>query len=277
MIGLAASRGAVLQWDVRALRSFRLASAQLASGQTAAVSPASRSADAQGAGARRLSLFPGGGRSRIAVAAVAAHRYMTDANEADLLTAAQRGDRRAFSRLVSLHQRRVFACAVSMLGDGGDADDAVQETFMRAWRAIDRFDGRSQLSTWLYRVCVNVCLNHIRKRKRHEASDITDPRVSEPAADPTQGTTDPRHALEARQTSQRLHDALESLSESLRTTVILVLVHGMPQKEAASVLGCSEGTIAWRIHEARRRLRDLLGEEVAEEADAKVASGGRGS
>ena len=97
---------------------------------------------------------------------------MSEATEADLLEAAQAGDRRAFSRLVRLHQRRVYACAVSMLGDGGDADDAVQETFMRAWRAIARFDGRSQLSTWLYRVCVNVCLNHIRKRKRHDAADI---------------------------------------------------------------------------------------------------------
>jgi RNA polymerase sigma-70 factor (ECF subfamily) len=206
---------------------------------------------------------------------------MTEPIEAELLKAAQLlkeaqgGDKRAFSRLVALHQRRVYACAVSMLGDGGDADDAVQETFMRAWRAIGRFDGRSQLSTWLYRVCVNVCLNHIRRRKRHDASDISDPRVPEPTADPTQGTTDPRHALEARQLSSRLESALEGLSESLRTTVVLVLVHGMPQKEAASVLGCSEGTIAWRIHEARRRLRLALGDEVGIEEDAKVAASGR--
>lgn len=206
---------------------------------------------------------------------------MTEPIEAQLLTAAQAGDKRAFSRLVALHQRRVFACAVSMLGDGGDADDAVQETFMRAWRAISRFDGRSQLSTWLYRVCVNVCLNHIRKRKRHDASDISDPRVPEPTADPTQGTTDPRHALEAQQLSGHLSTALDGLSESLRTTVVLVLVNGMPQKEAAGVLGCSEGTVAWRIHEARRRLRIAL-RELGDEGeiedlgeDAKVAASGR--
>ncbi len=191
---------------------------------------------------------------------------MSDATEAELLVAAQAGDRRAFSRLVRIHQRRVYACAVSMLGDGGDADDAVQETFMRAWRAIARFDGRSQLSTWLYRVCVNVCLNHIRKRKRHDAADLADPRVPEPKADPTQGNTDPRRALEARQLQGRLADAVDGLSESLRTTVIMVLVDGMPQKEVAEILGCSEGTIAWRIHEARRRLRLALAEaEDAEE------------
>ncbi len=204
---------------------------------------------------------------------------MTEPSEAELLRAAQGGDRRAFSRLVRIHQRRVYACAVQMLGDGGDADDAVQETFVRAWRAIDRFDGRSQLSTWLYRVCVNVCLNHLRRRKRNDASDIGDPRLPEPAADPTQGQTDPRHALEARQLSGRLAAALDGLSESLRTTVILVLIHGMPQKEAAEVCGCSEGTIAWRIHEARRRLRLALAEETEapEGEEAAAASGRRAS
>ncbi len=203
---------------------------------------------------------------------------MTEPSEAELLSAAQAGDRRAFGRLVRLHQRRVYACAVSMLGDGGDADDAVQETFMRAWRAIDRFDGRSQLSTWLYRVCVNVCLNHLRKRKRHDASDLSDPRVAEPTADPTQGNTDPRHALEANQLSGRIASALDGLSESLRTTVIMVLVHGMPQKEVADILGCSEGTIAWRIHEARKRLRVALADQADEEtgsSDSAQPSGPR--
>lgn len=202
---------------------------------------------------------------------------MTEPSEADLLEAAQNGDRRAFSRLVRMHQRRVYACAVQMLGDGGDADDAVQETFMRAWRAIARFDGRSQLSTWLYRVCVNVCLNHIRKRKRHDASDIGDPKVPEPKADPTQGSTDPGHVLEARQLQGRIAEALDGLSESLRTTVILVLVQGMPQKEAAELLGCSEGTIAWRVHEARRRLRLALAAEAAQEQESDEEAGRRAS
>ncbi|MFK7990450.1 MAG: RNA polymerase sigma factor [Sandaracinaceae bacterium] len=200
---------------------------------------------------------------------------MNEPSEAQLLEAAQGGDARAFSRLVRMHQRRVYACAVQMLGDGGDADDAVQETFLRAWRAIARFDGRSQLSTWLYRVCVNVCLNHIRKRKRHDASDLNDPRVPEPTADPSQGGSDPARVLEARQLQGQIGTALEGLSESLRTTVVLVLVHGMPQKEAAEVLGCSEGTIAWRIHEARRRLRLALAED--DEGGSEKQAGRRAS
>jgi len=201
---------------------------------------------------------------RSALAGAFPGRAMNQPSEAQLLEAAQGGDARAFGELVRMHQRRVYACAVSMLGDGGSADDAVQETFLRAWRAIARFDGRSQLSTWLYRVCVNVCLNHIRKRKRHDASDIADPRVPEPKADPSQGGTDPARVLEVRQLQGRIAVALDGLSESLRTTVIMVLVQGMPQKEVAVALGCSEGTIAWRIHEARRRLRLALAEAPSE-------------
>lgn len=186
--------------------------------------------------------------------------------ESELIERAKRGEKAAFGRLLRMHQRRVYACAVHMLGDRGEAEDAVQETFLRAWRAIDRFDGRAELSTWLYRICINVSLNALRRRKRVDAADIADPRVPEPAADPTQGQTDPRHAAEAAELYRRLAAALDDLSPSLRATVVLVLLEGMPQKEASEVLGCSEGTVAWRVHEARRRLRMVLGNHVEEDA-----------
>ncbi|MEM9189543.1 MAG: sigma-70 family RNA polymerase sigma factor [Myxococcota bacterium] len=194
------------------------------------------------------------GNSRTSIA-------MAEPQEAELLKRAQAGDRGAFGRLVRLHQRRVYACAVQMLGDRGEAEDAVQDAFLRAWRAIERFDGRSELSTWLYRICVNVCLNTLRKRRRVKASDIQDPRIPEPAADPLQGGTDPGAATEQAQLYQRLGAALDQLSPSLRTTVVLVLIQGMPHKQAAEVLGCPEGTVAWRIHEARRRLHSILSPE----------------
>ena len=145
-----------------------------------------------------------------------------------------------------------------MLIDRGAAEDAAQETFLRAWRALGRFDGRSQLSTWLYRICVNVCLNALRRRKRKDARDVDDPRLPEPAADPQQGSTDPEQAMQLRQLSGRIEDALNGLSPSLRSAVVLVLLQGLSHKDAAAVLGCSEGTVAWRIHEARRRLRAAL-------------------
>ena len=183
---------------------------------------------------------------------------MGEADEAALLERAQAGDEAAFGRLVRLHERRVFATAVQMLGDRGEAEDAAQEAFLRAWRALDRFDGRSKLSTWLYRITVNVCLNTLRKRKRTAAADVDDPRMPEPTADPDQSQTDPARSFEARQLQERLAVALDELSPSLRSAVVLVLLQGLPHKEAAEVLGCPEGTAAWRIHEARRRLRAKL-------------------
>jgi RNA polymerase sigma-70 factor (ECF subfamily) len=197
-----------------------------------------------------------------------------DPNETELLASARRGDRAAFGALVRKHQRRVYACALSMLADAGEAEDAVQETFLRAYRAIARFDGRSELSTWLYRICVNVCLNTLRRRRRVQAQDLADPRVPEPAADPTSGNTDPGGDAETRDLQRRLAHALDQLSPTLRTTVILVLVRGLPHKQASEVLGCPEGTIAWRIHEARRKLRVLLKEQQADEAGTGDAEKG---
>ena len=194
--------------------------------------------------------------------------------DAGLLSRAQAGDAAAFGRLVRVHQRRVFACALHVLGDAAEAEDAVQETFLRAHRALAKFDGRSELSTWLYRICMNVSLNILRKRKRTAASDLADPRLPEPVADPTQGDTDPRRAAEATRLYGRLAAAIDALSPSLRTTLILVCIEGVSQKDAAEALGCPEGTIAWRIHEARGRLRALLGEELAAEI-AEVAAASR--
>ena len=197
---------------------------------------------------------------------------MADNEEAQWIERAQKGDRAAFGRLVRLHHRRIYACAAQMLGDRGEAEDAVQETFLRAYRAIDRFDGRAELSTWLYRICINVSLNALRRRKRTDAADVNDPRIPEPAADPSQGNSDPRHALEGAELYRRLATALDELSPSLRSTVVLVLLEGMPQKDAAEVLGCSEGTVAWRVHEARRRLREKLG-DLLDEATQKSSAG----
>lgn len=187
---------------------------------------------------------------------------MSDATETELIDRARAGDRTAFGKLIRLHQSRVYACAMRMLGNRAEADDVAQETFLRAYRAIARFDGRSELSTWLYRICVNLCLNALRTRKRKGSETLDDPRIPEPVADPTNGNVDPRQALERAQTYARLTQAIDSLSPTLRATVVLVCIEGVPQKEVAEALGCSEGTVAWRVHEARNKLRAALDGDV---------------
>jgi RNA polymerase sigma-70 factor (ECF subfamily) len=169
------------------------------------------------------------------------------------LERARNGDRAAFGALVRLHQRRVHRLALQLTGNAGDADDVVQETFLRAYRAIDRFDGRAELFTWLYRICVNVALN-LRRQGRRVTADLDDPRVPEPV----DGAADPALTAERADAYRALAQGLDSLSESLRTTMVLACVEQLPYKDIAQVLGCSEGTIAWRVHEARRRLRECI-------------------
>jgi RNA polymerase sigma-70 factor (ECF subfamily) len=189
--------------------------------------------------------------------------------ESTLLERARSGDRAAFGSLVRLHHARIHRLAVQLTGGRGEADDVAQETFVRAWRAIDRFDGRAELFTWLYRICVNVALNHRRSRKR-ETLDLGDPRIPEPQAD-GEGA-DPQSSAAQAQAYRALYAAIDGLSESLRTTLILACVEQVPYADIASALGCSEGTVAWRVHEARRRLRDSLGEAWFSAMDAAPTS-----
>ncbi len=175
---------------------------------------------------------------------------------------AQGGDKAAFGKLVKKHQRRVYATALQMTGDHGEADDIAQDAFLRAFMAIEKFDGRSEFHTWLYRIVVNLTLNHLKRRGRTRPMDENDPRVvGSVAAD--DGGDNPARALEKRQFYARLVEALDTLPESLKATVVLVSFQGLPHRIAAEILGCSEGTVSWRIHEARKQLRDHLGEELA--------------
>jgi RNA polymerase sigma-70 factor (ECF subfamily) len=189
---------------------------------------------------------------------------MTD-SERSLLEQARAGDRTAFGKLVRLHHPRVHRLATHLTGNSGEADDVTQETFVRAWKAIERFDGRAELFTWLYRICVNVALNARRSRKR-ETTDIHDPRLPEPIAE-GRGADPALHASQA-EGYRILLRAIDSLSESLRTTLLLACVENVPYADIASVLGCTEGTVAWRVHEARRKLREVLGDQWMADMDA---------
>src|SRR5690242_15405150 len=178
----------------------------------------------------------------------------------ELVDAARGGNAEAFGKLVRRHQKRVFRLAVHMLRNAAEAEDVTQETFVRAYGAIDRFDGRSEPFTWLYRIAVNLSLNTIRARKpSRDAVPADDPRV-ESLITETRGThgIDPARIAQERQLAKALCDGIDQLSDTLRTTLVLVCIDGMGHEEAAKVLECPEGTVAWRVHEARRKLREYL-------------------
>jgi RNA polymerase sigma-70 factor (ECF subfamily) len=174
-----------------------------------------------------------------------------------LVAAAKAGDSRAFEALVRRYRKRIYALALHIVGHASEADDIAQEVFLKAYRALGTFEGRSQFFTWVYRMTVNRSLNARRDRARRGEDVLEgDPRVELAVA--VDARDNPSLAAELRQTYARLLRALDSLPADMRTTVILVSLQGLSHGEAGVVQKVSEGTIAWRMHEARRRLHDAM-------------------
>jgi RNA polymerase sigma-70 factor (ECF subfamily) len=176
-----------------------------------------------------------------------------------LVAHAKAGDSAAFEALVRRYRKRIFALALHVTGSSSEADDIAQEVFLKAYRALPQFEGRSQFFTWVYRMAVNRSLNARRDRARRKEEALNDPRLDLAIA--TDAAGDPRRAAELRQTYARLLRALDDLPADMATTVILVALQGMSHGEAAVIQKVSDGTIAWRVHEARRRLHDALAPE----------------
>ena len=184
---------------------------------------------------------------------------MSQKSDRELVDAARKGDAEAFGVLVRRHQKRIYRLAAHLLRDGAEAEDVTQDTFVRAYGALDRFDGRSEPFTWMYRIAVNLSLNAIRSRKTgRKATTPDDARSEGLLADQKSVEADPARLAADRQAAHALAEGIDQLSETLRTTLILVGIDGLSHAEAAQVLGCPEGTVAWRVHEARKKLRAHL-------------------
>ncbi|MBL9015700.1 MAG: sigma-70 family RNA polymerase sigma factor [Myxococcales bacterium] len=199
------------------------------------------------------------------------------ADEDKDLDQARQGDREAFGRLVKRHQRRVYAAALHILGNHSDADDATQEAFVRAYKGLSTFDGRADFFTWLYRITVNTALNALRSDKRgaalHQKGNTEAAHVGgRPEA---LGQVAPSPAQHVQQTGEvaRVLSAVASLSASLRVTLVLATIEELPHKQIAEILDIPEGTVAWRVNEARRLLKQkLAGDEPRPAAAATPAT-----
>lgn len=171
----------------------------------------------------------------------------------EFVRAARSGDPRAFNALIRRYRPRIYALALHLTGRPSDADDITQDAFLRAYSKLHEFEGRSQFFTWLYRIALHRALNVRRDQNRRTIANLQDPRVA--AAVQVDAEGDPRRALELQETYAQLLAAFDQLSAVLRTTVVLTTLQGLSYKEAAIVLETTEGTVAWRVHEARGQLR----------------------
>jgi RNA polymerase sigma-70 factor (ECF subfamily) len=173
---------------------------------------------------------------------------------AALAAAAGKGDRKAFERLVVTTSPGVYALAMRLVGNEHDASDVVQETYLRAFRSIDRFRGDAAVTTWLYRIAANCSSTHLTRRSRTRHFPLDD----DMAIVETRLDRDPEAAVSASLDRAALVAAIASLPTSLRTVVVLRDIYDLPHEAIAAELGISRAAAKVRLHRGRRRLRDLL-------------------
>ena len=181
---------------------------------------------------------------------------MSKHTDRELVDAAREGDADAFGALMRRHQKRIYRLALHLLRDAAEAEDATQETFVRAYGALDRFDGRSEAFTWIYRIAVNLSLNVIRARRPSRTRvSSDDPRLEGVLIE---GSANPLGESENRELGRVLCEGMDALTDTLRTTLILVGVDGLSHAQAGEVLGCPEGTVKSRIYHAKKALKEIL-------------------
>lgn len=174
---------------------------------------------------------------------------MHGAEERRLVAEAVAGDAGAFESLVRGHDEAMRRLAYRMLGSRAAMDDALQDAYLKAWRSLGRFDGRSSFGTWLHRIAANVCLDHLRVRGRRAEVEMTPERV------PAASRPGPEREVAER---ERLRWALGAMPPEYRVAVLLVDGEGLGYAEAAAVLDVAEGTVASRLSRARAALRVVL-------------------
>jgi len=186
--------------------------------------------------------------------------------EGEAIRLAQAGDAAAFEFLYELHSRRVYALCLRMVSNPCDAEDLMQEAFLQLFRKIATFRGESAFSTWLHRMTVNVVLMRLRKKALPVASleETTEP--DEDGGGPRKDLGAPDLRLSGAVDRVNLERSIDRLPPGYRTVFVLHDVQGYEHNEIAGIMGCSVGNSKSQLHKARTRLRDLLQEEIREQA-----------
>jgi len=194
----------------------------------------------------------------------------------DLILMAIQGDQDAFSQLIRRYNQQIFNMLYALVGDWDEADDLAQETFLKAYRALPRFEGRAQFYTWLYRIGINCWKDWCKTpRKQREVGSESDDGQSFFDRCPSPSVSDA--GVEKTELQYLVEEALSKLQEDYRVVVVLREIDGLGYVETADVLGCSVGTVKSRLFRGRKQLRKLWvmwyrshweGEEAAQEGVA---------
>jgi len=180
-----------------------------------------------------------------------------------LVQRAQSGDYRAFDQLVTRHRGKVYAMIVNMIHNDADAWDLAQDAFVKAWKALPKFEHRAQFSTWLFRISHNVVYDWMRKKKVRSEGELDDQlldssRIDSAARTAPKIATRPDEQLVQNERREEIEKALSQLSDEHRETILLREVQGMEYTEIADIMECSKGTVMSRLFYARKKLQTLL-------------------
>jgi RNA polymerase sigma-70 factor (ECF subfamily) len=186
-----------------------------------------------------------------------------DVSELDLVARCQAGDTEAFDELVTRYRTRVFGMIYNMIHNEQDAWDLAQDSFLKAWKSIKRFRGRSSFYTWIYRIVMNVTIDWLRKKQITGAGNEFDDSIQLKEVDPASKTVPKSEALPHEMMGRseirtRIDKAIAQLSPEQRAVILMKEIEDMQYHEIAEALGCSIGTVMSRLFYARKKLQNLL-------------------
>ncbi len=190
----------------------------------------------------------------------------TDTNQPDdraLVASASQGDLGAYDQLVRRYQTRIYGLVYNMTSSKEDAEDLVQDVFVKAFSSLKGFRGTSSFYTWIYRIAINRTINFLKKRKKRQAlslNDVDEGVERDPAYVELSARESPARDTSLLELQEKLNKALLTLSEKHRTVVVLHDIQGLPHEEIARMTGCSEGTVRSRLFYARQQLQGELAE-----------------
>jgi RNA polymerase sigma-70 factor, ECF subfamily len=183
-----------------------------------------------------------------------------DPEEARLLIRAQGGDTVAFDKLITLNRERIYMHTFQIVRNEEDALDLTQETFIRAWRSLSRFDGTATLSSWLHRISTNAAIDLCRRRRVRPYAELESGSMKiDPASRTTPSSPEaPGASVDHAEISRRVEEAFSALSPEHRAVIVLKELEDLSYEEIAQHLGCSRGTVMSRLFYARKKLQNLL-------------------
>lgn len=183
---------------------------------------------------------------------------MTAEEELRLVKRAAEGDEGAFEKLVIENEKLIYNVALKITGNPDDAEDVAQEAFIKAYRNLGSFRGESRFSGWLYRLCYNAAMDHIRKTRDPNLRSLTNDDGSDAELDVADPAPTPEESAERKETQRIVREAVNQLDDDKREILIMREFSGMSYTNIADALGIEEGTVKSRISRARASLAEIL-------------------